>query len=857
MELKKINWKAIAVVAIMTVFMFSVFQSATFASNSMNNNVSSLMPQSSANYVKIPGGSTLGNSLVKKNGPAVQSISNNGGYVKYTLNLSDNKLINGNYLTYSQSKIEPFGVTFDSMNGNLYVADFGTNNTTVIDSSNNSVIKTVPVADAPTASAVNSSNGNVYVTSFEYHGNVSVINGNTNTVLKTIPVGTGPDAIAYDSSNGYVYVSNMEGNSISVINGNTNTVVKTITVGTGPDGIAFDSSNGYVYVADSSSNIVSVINGSTNTVVKTITVGNGPDGIAFDSSNGYVYVSNYISSNVSVINGSTNTVVKTIPVGIDPQAVAFDSSNGNLYVTDAYSGMVSIIATTPISEYTVTFKESGLPTSTPWAVELNGTLKSSTNSTISFLEPNGIFGFGVQPITGYSVTHQNGTVIVNNSSTSNSITFRPISTQPPVWAFVGAYANYTLTWAYKGKSTTVNLTEKVISVNMNNDTAELQQMITQNTGSNIQNMTIYDHWNNFSIWLGRGLISQMNNGSLPGFSSKNISIYMKVTTPAGTFLTDDLYIAVNGTAANIYYEMYSGILVNENVTNSTGSANLVLTSTNIPEGNSVLSNYCTTFTESGLPAGTAWYVNLSNGMKSGSITGSSYSFSLTNGIYRFTIASTDKIYGPSPSYGYFYVRGNSVSKSVSFTEVKYTVTFTESGLPSGTAWYANLSNGMKSGSITGSSYSFSLTDGTYSYTIATTDKIYGPSPSSGSFTVNGSSVSKSVSFTEVKYTVTFTESGLPSGTHWSMTFNGATSGSNGTTITFDAVNGTYSYTVSNVSGYSVSSGSISVNGANIAKNVTFTALPAAGLSQTELYGITGAIVAVIAVVGLVAFFRRK
>ena len=735
MELKKINWKAIAVVAIMTVFMFSVFQSATFASNSMNNNVSSLMPQSSANYVKIPGGSTLGNSLVKKNGPAVQSISNNGGYVKYTLNLSDNKLINGNCLTYSQSKIEPFGVTFDSMNGNLYVADFGTNNTTVIDSSNNSVIKTVPVADAPTASAVNSSNGNVYVTSFEYHGNVSVINGTTNTVLKTIPVGTGPHAIAYDSSNGYVYVSNMEGNSISVINGNTNTVVKTIAVGTGPDGIAFDSSNGYMYVA------------------------------------------NYESTNVSVIDGTTNTVVKAIAAGNLPDGIAFDSSNGNLYVTDFFSGMVSIISTAPISEYTVTFKESGLPTSTPWAVELNGTLKSSTNSTISFLEPNGTYGFSVQPITGYSATPQTGTVIVNNSTTSNSITFSPISTQPPVWAFVGAYANYTITEVYNGKSTTLNLTVEVIAVNMNNDTAELQQIITQNTGSNIQNTTIYDHWNNFSIWLGRGLISQMNNGSLPGFNSKNISTSVKVTTPARTFLTDDLYIAVNGMVVNIYYEMYSGILVNEHVTNSTGSFNAVVTSTNIPEGNSSLSNYGTTFTESGLPAGTEWYVNLSNGIDSGAITGSSYSFSLNNG--------------------------------------------------------------------------------TYSYTIATADKTYGPSPSSGSFTVNGKSVSKSVSFSEVKYTVTFTESGLPSGTHWSMTFNGATSGSNGTTITFDAVNGTYSYTVSNVSGYSVSSGSISVNGANIAKNVTFTASPAPGLSQTELYGITGAIVAVIAVVGLVAFFRRK
>ena len=777
MELKKINWKAIAVVAIMTFFMFSVFQSATFASNSMNNNVSSLMPQSSANYVKIPGGSTFVNSLVKKNGPAVQNIGNNTGYVKYTLDLANNQLINGNYLNSNQSKIEPFGVSYDSNNGNLYVADFGTNNTTVIDGSNNSIIKTIPVSDAPTGIAVNSSSGNVYVTSYEYFGNVSLINGTTNTVVKTIPVGNGSDAIAFDSFNGYVYVANTLSQNVSIINGTTNTVVKSIPVGNGPEGIAFDQSNGYVYVANYDSSNVSVINGNTNTVVKTIPVGAYPQAVVYDPSNGYVYVANYGSSNVSVINDTTNSVVKSISVGIEPYAVAFDSSNGYVYVTDSYSGMVYIISTTPISEYTVTFKESGLPTSTPWAVELNGTLKSSTNSTISFLEPNGTYGFNVQPIAGYSVTPQSGNVIVDNSSTSNSITFSPTLTQPPVWAFVGAYANYTLTGVYKGKSTTVNLTEKVISVNMNNDTAELQQIITKNTGSNIQNSTIYDHWNNFSIWLGRGLISQMNNGSLLGFSSKDISTSVKVATPAGIFLTDDLYIAVNGTAVNIYYEMYSGILVNENVTNSTGSFNAVVTSTNIPEGNSSLSNFGTTFTESGLPAGTAWYVNLSNGMKSGSITGSSYSFSLTNG--------------------------------------------------------------------------------TYSYTIATTDKIYGPSPSSGSFTVNGSSVSKSVSFTEVKYTVTFTESGLPSGTHWSMTFNGATSGSNGTTITFDAVNGTYSYTVSNVSGYSVSSGSISVNGANIAKNVTFTALPAAGLSQTELYGITGAIVAVIAVVGLVAFFRRK
>jgi len=74
------------------------------------------------------------------------------------------------------------------------------------------------------------------------------------------------------------------------------------------------------------------------------------------------------------------------------------------------------------------------------------------------------------------------------------------------------------------------------------------------------------------------------------------------------------------------------------------------------------------------------------------------------------------------------------------------------------------------------------------------------------------------------YLVTFTESGLPSGTSWSITLNGTTKSSTTNTITFSVPNGTYSYVVESVSGYtaSPSSGTITVNGANIEKAVTFT-----------------------------------
>ncbi|MEM3791054.1 MAG: hypothetical protein QW260_08295, partial [Thermoproteota archaeon] len=233
--------------------------------------------------------------------------------------------------------------------------------------------------------------------------------------------------------------------------------------------------------------------------------------------------------------------------------------------------------------------------------------------------------------------------------------------------------------------------------------------------------------------------------------------------------------------------------------------------------------YSVTFTESGLPSGTMWYVNLSNGQSFSSTT-STISFSETNGTYSYTIATTDKIYKPSPSSGSFTVNGANVNQAITFSLVTYTVTFTESGLSSGTMWYVNLSNGQSFSSTT-STLSFSETNGTYSYTIATTDKIYKPFPSSGLFTVNGANVNQAITFSLITYTVTFTESGLPSGTTWSVTFNGNTKSSTTNTISFTGIaNGTYSYSVGVVSGYTAnpSSGTIIVNGANVNQAITFS-----------------------------------
>jgi YVTN family beta-propeller protein len=177
---------------------------------------------------------------------------------------------------------------------------------------------------SPFGASFNSENGYVYVANF-YSNSISIIDGFTNNLVMTIPLdsNTFPAGVMSSSENGYIYVTNfyststtgtnLSAGTVSVINGSTNTVVDTIQVGISPLGIAINPENGNLYVTNFYSGSISVINGSTNSVVDTVpSEAQGPLGIAFNPENGNLYVTNFYSGSISVINGSTNSVVDTI-----------------------------------------------------------------------------------------------------------------------------------------------------------------------------------------------------------------------------------------------------------------------------------------------------------------------------------------------------------------------------------------------------------------------------------------------------------------------------------------------------------------------------------------------------------------
>ncbi len=196
----------------------------------------------------------------------------------------------------------------------------------------------------------------------------------------------------------------------------------------------------------------------------------------------------------------------------------------------------------------------------------------------------------------------------------------------------------------------------------------------------------------------------------------------------------------------------------------------------------------TTFTESGLPSGYKWNMSF-DGLGKENTTSNIYYFS-SPGNYSYSVSTLSNststpdcstTYTPSPSSGNV-AAGSTVPITFS-AETTCTTTFTESGLPSGYQWDVTY-NSIPGDADAPSSIPFTTKSSgssipTYPYSVpylsnssSTLDckTTYAPSPSSGSAEA-GTTVP--ISFTDFTVCITtFTETGLSSGTTWSVTYNG-------------------------------------------------------------------------------------
>jgi len=745
----------------------------------------------------------------------------------------------------------PYQMAYDPQNNYIYVANSWSNNVSIINGLTNTVVGNITLGSRmPMGITYDSQNGYLYVTDAESGvENITVINGATNEIIKNISIGSSFSSVfaLYDPDNGYIYITGNDG--VCVLNPSTNTIFN-ISAGLIQSwGIAYDPDNKYLYVTDDGSGLIAIIDTQTNTLVKTLNVGQvSTDYAVYDPYNKYVYASNYRNNIIYVINATTNTFAgQNITLSDHPNGMVIDPDNHYLYVvfwaslviidpsTNTQIGSLSTISGDKqgtcalydpynkyiyvsynwyvdvfqvLDTYSVTFTENGLPSGTTWYVNLSsGQSFSGTGTTITFSEPNGTYSYTIATMNkSYAPSSSSGSFTVNGANVNIAITFTPIT--------------YTVTFIENGlpSGTSWSVTFNGNIKSSNTTTISYTGIVNGSYSFTVGSITWYKVSPSSGIINVNGANVNQTITFTPSLSTTAVEVYSCVNSSSifTGFLPEAEAFTVGSSTVNVnFVTLYlsgSGS-INFSIGTSLWGAD-VLANTTV----NVFSNqywYNITIPIISLTGGTTYYLNVYQ------VSGNVY------WGYTSSPSSSSKNYVQD-----YWYQGSTVTHDNSYPNIYiigyvftiYKITFTENGLPSGTTWYVNLSNEQ---SFLGNSTTITFTEpnGTYSYIVETANKSYSTNSSSGTFTVNGTGINVTITFNLVTYTITFTETGLPSETTWYVNLSNEQSFlGNGTKITFSEPNGTYSYSIETANkNYTPnpSSGTFTVNGANVNLEITF------------------------------------
>ena len=248
------------------------------------------------------------------------------------------------------------------------------------------------------------------------------------------------------------------------------------------------------------------------------------------------------------------------------------------------------------------------------------------------------------------------------------------------------------------------------------------------------------------------------------------------------------------------------------------------------------------------------------------LNGNIYQFSLGKLNLTLPYAFGEEAYKIYNSTGSVYSSNISLRKgqTVNLNLSKITVieNFTSHRVPSNFTWYIT---------INGSNYSTSQKDiviylpfGNYNYSIGSNYPKLPIANGNGTIDTNTPFLNLTIFFAESSYKVSFNEDGLSSGLGWcvkvyNISLMNAVSPA---PIQFYLPNGSYSFSIVNVSGYLISSnaiGAFKVNGTNLFINVTFTPIsqPLGTIPNGKLIGYIAPAIIGAAIATTAVYYRKK
>ena len=752
----------------------------------------------------------------------------------------------------------PLSVIYDAASDRVFVTNYGSSNVSVIDPSTNTVSSSVGVGSDPLLLTLDTVDDLVDV--LDYTGGtgyVAVFSATSPpSSASTITVGNAAESFAFDEGSDSLFVAAAT-SVVTIISQPSDTVDRTDSIGPGSaySAIAYDPGDGDVFVSafdggPGGIGNVTVISGATGRSIENDSTNDGPMGIAVDPGTGNAYVVNLGTStlepNVTVLGNSTGLPIASVPLWVAPTGLAYDSAEKTVYTVDNAGNDIYRINT---ASGLVLGVESGGPhptsTSTPAPVVYDG-----ANGDIYATDPT------EEAVDVYGPTHA-------------FLTRIPVGLYPVGMAYDNASQLLFVAEDYNGNVTIIDTATNTVlaaSLTVKNydilsavayDPHNNEVYVADRTGGNVTVWGAQNHTNLRSIPVGSSptsIVFDSENNTLfvANEGSGNVSVINDTTNSVvrsvslgGAYLlaydggTDSIYNAeyftndVEAFNASTYatlsgsplflgggggyyvqgldYDPANGELY---VDDSTGDALYALGTASSP-------TYPVDFVETGLPQGTSWSVTL-NGVPQTATAPASIDFLDETGSLPFLVGAVPG-YTANVTSGTVDVTTSATTVYIGFTADQYGVSFVEVGLPPGSLWNVTL-NSVQNHSTT-NTVGFTETAGSYPFTVGVFTG-YIANVTGGMVTVTSSAVVVDLEFSPVSsvYPVTFVETGLPGSTLWSVTFHGVTNSSTTTSIGFLDPNGTWSFTVGSVAGYSanVTSGSVHVHGGPAEQEVSFS-----------------------------------
>ncbi|HKN07316.1 MAG TPA: PKD domain-containing protein [Thermoplasmata archaeon] len=118
---------------------------------------------------------------------------------------------------------------------------------------------------------------------------------------------------------------------------------------------------------------------------------------------------------ISLLNGSYPYVVGVTNTSFHPV-----SANGHLSVMGAN---VAVAVPFVLTNYTLTFRQTTLPSGLSWSVDLGGTASSTSAGSLSYQRSNGTYPYGVTAPSGYGATPSSGRASVSGANLTITVNF--------------------------------------------------------------------------------------------------------------------------------------------------------------------------------------------------------------------------------------------------------------------------------------------------------------------------------------------------------------------------------------------------------------------------------------------------